>query len=107
MQHIGIVEVLNIQIPTLQGEESNEFTNTLGEKICVKVCESQEETSDLLKKVLDGNEAAADILAKVVHSEFSEESEVAKLLGDRFQELPDEEGDVSDLGIWIDPIGTF
>jgi len=88
----------------IQGEESNEFTNTLGEKICVKVCESQEETSDLLKKVLDGNEAAADILAKVVHSEFSEESEVAKLLGDRFQELPDEEGDVSDLGIWIDPI---
>ena len=60
-----------------------------------------------MKKVLDGNEAAADILAKVVHSEFSEESEVAKLLGDRFQELPDEEGDVSDLGIWIDPIGTF
>jgi len=88
----------------IQGEESNEFTNTLGEKICVKVCASQEETSELLKKVLDGNEAAADILAKVVHSEFSEESEVANLLGEKFTELPDEEGDVSDLGIWIDPI---
>jgi len=89
----------------IQGEESNEFTNTLGEKINVKVCPTQEETSNLLKQVLDGNEAAADILAKVVHSEFSEcESEVAKLLGDKFADLPDDEGDVSDLGIWIDPI---
>merc|ERR1711973_255293 len=78
-----------------------------GEKICVKVCSSQEETSDLLKKVLDGNEAAANILAKVVHSEFSEEdSDVSKLLGSKFHELPDEgdDKDISDLGIWIDPI---
>jgi len=88
----------------IQGEESNEFTNTLGEKINVKVCPTQEETSALLKQVLDGNESAADILAKVVHSEFSEDENVTKLLGDKFGELPDDEGDVSDLGIWIDPI---
>ena len=58
--------------------------------------------------MLDGNEAAANILAKVVHSEFSEEdSDVSKLLGSKFQELPDEgdDKDISDLGIWIDPIG--
>ena len=58
--------------------------------------------------MLDGNQAAANILAKVVHSEFSEEdSDVSKLLGSKFQELPDEgdDKDISDLGIWIDPIG--
>jgi len=85
------------------GEESNEFTNTLGEKIKVRVCETQEETSKLLYKVLDGHQVAADILAKEVHANFSD---TETLLGNASQ-LPDQsdiESHLGDLGIWIDPI---
>ena len=51
----------------IQGEESNKFTNTLGESIQVEVCSTPEETSKLLSRVLTGNQNAADILAKLVH----------------------------------------
>lgn len=40
------------------GEENNEFTNTLGETICVKVESSVDETSQLLGRVVNGNEIA-------------------------------------------------
>ena len=86
------------------GEESNKFTNTLGESVQVRVCKSQEETSQLLSKVLDGRQGAADILAKLVHSEI--------MPGDKnieidLEKVPDDSQlDVSDFGIWIDPIGT-
>ena len=43
-----------------QGEESTEFTNTLGEKIRVKVCPTIEETSLLLSRVLDGRQVSID-----------------------------------------------
>ena len=32
------------------GEESNQFTNVLGESITVKLCPTEEETTDLLSK---------------------------------------------------------
>ena len=44
-----------LQIPSLaewvQGEESAEFTNTLGEKITVRICDTQDGTATLLAKV--------------------------------------------------------
>ena len=44
------------QIPSLaewvQGEESAEFTNTLGEQITVRICDTQDGTATLLAKVL-------------------------------------------------------
>ena len=51
---------------SIMGEESNTFTNTLGESLTVKVLETEEATRDLLKKVLDNNEIAASLLAKQV-----------------------------------------
>ena len=100
--------------PTLRdnilGEESNVFTNTLGETIRVEVRDAQDDTSRLLKQVLDNRQSAADILSRHVHADPEE------LLGteDRgdLHRLPDDEGggsgvDVDGLGIWIDPIGRI
>jgi inositol polyphosphate 1-phosphatase len=46
-----------LQFPELigfiQGEESNLFTNTLGETIEVKVMSTQDETAELLSKVIE------------------------------------------------------
>ncbi|XP_007888343.1 inositol polyphosphate 1-phosphatase [Callorhinchus milii] len=53
------------------GEESNEFTNSLGEKIKVNICGTESETALLLSKVLDGNMTAAGVLAKIVHHNVS------------------------------------
>ena len=50
---------------SIQGEESNKFTNTLGESIQVEVCSTLEETSKLLSRVLTGNQNAADILGTI------------------------------------------
>lgn len=91
------------KIPSLgdhvQGEESAEFTNTLGEKITVRVCESEEETATLLGKVLDGNKEAAEILAAVVHSDIS-----LQLQPELAAQIP--ELSIDNLGIWIDPIDS-
>ncbi|XP_071550255.1 inositol polyphosphate 1-phosphatase isoform X2 [Panulirus ornatus] len=90
-------------IPSLgdyvQGEESAEFTNTLGEKIIVQICDTQQETAVLLSKVLDGNSEAADILATVVHSDISWTPEPE--LVEKIPDLP-----IESLGIWIDPIDS-
>ena len=103
------------------GEESNKFTNTLGESIQVEVCSTLEETSKLLRyrasivtfrkcfqrsftfsRVLGGREGAADILAKLVHFEVKPETAVE----DTLSFIPESAGfDIEDLGIWIDPIG--
>ena len=109
----------------MQGEESNEFTNTLGEKIKVRICDTQEETSALLCKVLDGRKVAADLLAKEAHALYSTDTGIpgefnktsASALPDYFVEtcqdlekIPDDDAktfDVSDFAIWIDPIGKF
>ncbi|XP_070565818.1 inositol polyphosphate 1-phosphatase-like [Ptychodera flava] len=83
----------------IYGEESNLFTNTLGESIAVGVQSTQEETAQLLGKVLDGNTAAANILAKVIHQELDEvkDEKVDKLV----LEL-----DMENFAIWIDPIDS-
>ena len=85
------------------GEESNKFTNTLGESVHVRVCDTQEDTSKLLSKVLDGRQGAADILAKLVHSDISPDD---VKIEEGLSKVPDDEDiSVDDFGIWIDPIG--
>ncbi|XP_075036146.1 inositol polyphosphate 1-phosphatase [Mixophyes fleayi] len=82
----------------VSGEESNEFTNELGEKIIVKVCPTEEETTNLLQKVLDNNEAAAKTLAQVVHQEvaLTDVSLDAINVG-----IPQ-----SNIAVWVDPIDS-
>ncbi|KAB0362965.1 hypothetical protein FD754_007121 [Muntiacus muntjak] len=80
------------------GEESNEFTNDLGEKIIMRLCPTEEETVALLSKVLNGNKLASEALAKVVHQDVS------------FSDPALESVEVSIpqdiLGIWVDPIDS-
>jgi len=83
------------------GEESNEFENTIGEKIVVSVQENEQKTKDLLTKVLNGNSEAAQILAQHVHSEIKIKDVNTTSLPDT---IPEIEFDIKDIGIWIDPI---
>jgi len=87
----------------IQGEESNKFTNTLGESITVRVQSDVQATSDLLEKVLDGNTKAAQLLAQAVHSPISEVSEAARK---NVAAIPDLDLETSQCGIWIDPIDS-
>ena len=48
------------------GEESNKFTNKLGNSLTVEIKETTEGTKELLVKVLDNNETAAKLLADQV-----------------------------------------
>ncbi|MFT7807980.1 inositol polyphosphate 1-phosphatase [Arapaima gigas] len=78
------------------GEESNEFTNGLGEKIQVKVCDLEQDTCLLLGKVLGGNTVAAAALARAAHRDVT---------------VPDlDVGTVhlprDNLGVWVDPIDS-
>lgn len=87
----------------IYGEESNLFTNTLGETICVQVQSTQEATSHLLMRVLDGNRSAADLLARAVHSPVTS---VATNTEEEMVLVPDMELNIDQLGIWIDPIDS-
>lgn len=94
---------LSAQFPgigaSIYGEESNKFTNVLGESISVQVLQDQEATAQLLCSVLSDNMAAARLLAKVAHEE---------VLVDAGPELDDVDVDLDleDLGVWIDPIDS-
>lgn len=80
------------------GEESNEFTNDLGEKITIQLCSTEEETTELLSRVLGGNRSASEALAKVVHQDVS--------FGDRALDSIDICIPQDTLGIWVDPIDS-
>ncbi|XP_003478827.1 inositol polyphosphate 1-phosphatase isoform X1 [Cavia porcellus] len=80
------------------GEESNEFTNDLGEKITIKVCSTEEETTELLSKVLGSNKSASEALAKVVHQDVA--------FGDPALDSIDISIPQDILGIWVDPIDS-
>ncbi|KAM9305582.1 major facilitator superfamily domain-containing protein 6 [Gastrophryne carolinensis] len=82
----------------VRGEESNEFTNELGEKIIVEVCATEEETSKLLQKVLDNNEAAAKKLAQAVHQEIE--------LTDKTLDAVDVTISQNNIAVWVDPIDS-
>nr|XP_026244823.1 inositol polyphosphate 1-phosphatase isoform X2 [Urocitellus parryii] len=80
------------------GEESNEFTNDLGEKIIIKLCSTEEETAQLLSKVLNGNKSASEALAKVVHQDVTfADAALDSIVINIPQDL---------MGIWVDPIGV-
>ncbi|XP_050015230.1 inositol polyphosphate 1-phosphatase [Alexandromys fortis] len=80
------------------GEESNEFTNDLGEKITVELRSTEEETAELLSRVLDGNVPASEALAKVVHQDVDLSDPTLESLEIRVPQ------DI--LGIWVDPIDS-
>uniref|UniRef100_A0A8C5QHY3 Inositol polyphosphate 1-phosphatase n=1 Tax=Leptobrachium leishanense TaxID=445787 RepID=A0A8C5QHY3_9ANUR len=82
----------------IAGEESNEFTNELGEKIIVKVCATEEETAQLLLKVLDNNEAASRALARAVHEEV--------LLSDPALDSLNINIPHDSIAMWVDPIDS-
>lgn len=56
------------------------------------------ETADVLNKVLNNNKEAAHLLAKALHEEVS--MDVGSKVTNLTLEL-----DLSNIGIWIDPIG--
>ncbi|KAB7499176.1 Inositol polyphosphate 1-phosphatase [Armadillidium nasatum] len=91
----------------VKGEENSSFTNTLGEKIDVCICDSQNETASLLAKasfcwtsVLDGNVEAANILAEIVHGKI-DDVEVKVELKSKVPPII-----LDNIGIWIDPIDS-
>ncbi|XP_053452666.1 inositol polyphosphate 1-phosphatase isoform X2 [Nycticebus coucang] len=74
------------------------FVFTLGEKITLRLCSTEEETVGLLSKVLNGNKSASEALAKVVHQDvaFTDPS-----LDSMEIHIPQ---DI--LAIWVDPIDS-
>ncbi|KAL7288220.1 hypothetical protein TKK_0017768 [Trichogramma kaykai] len=97
---------IGIEFPELsgavKGEENNVFSNTLGETITVEVCSSQDETAALLKKVLGNDQLAAELLSQEVHRDIS----LTDVSVDSKNLPTDLEVQISDLGIWIDPIDS-
>jgi len=81
------------------GEESNVFTNALGETIIVQVKDKVDSTAKLLEKVLDGNEKAAKLLAEQVHSSVTLSNTVTSQLPANLIDS------FAEVGVWIDPIG--
>ncbi|XP_008833841.1 inositol polyphosphate 1-phosphatase [Nannospalax galili] len=80
------------------GEESNEFTNDLGEKITMELCATEGETAELLSRVLNGNTQASEALAKVVHQDVD--------LTDPTLDSLEVSIPQDILGIWVDPIDS-
>ncbi|XP_060033574.1 inositol polyphosphate 1-phosphatase isoform X2 [Erinaceus europaeus] len=80
------------------GEESNEFTNELGEKVILRLCATEEETVELLSKVLNGNKLASEALASVVHQDVT--------LSDPTLDSVEVSIPQDILGIWVDPIDS-
>lgn len=84
----------------MQGEETNVFSNTLGESIIVDVCSCSEDTAQLLTKVMGNDAVAAELLAAEVHKDVQLSDVPVEL------DIPNDfDINVDDLGIWIDPIG--
>lgn len=77
------------------GEESNKFENTLGESVTVEISDDSDETKAILLKVLDGNQAAAEALTQEIFKEVEVDEKIPNI---------ENELDLSNLGIWIDPI---
>ncbi|KAI4457879.1 (2')5'-bisphosphate nucleotidase 1 [Holotrichia oblita] len=84
----------------INGEESNTFSNCLGESIEVKVLNSEEATSSLLERVLNGDSHAAELLAEAVHSDLN-----LSVVNTR-KDFPDDPVVNENLSIWIDPIDS-
>ncbi|KAK3108663.1 hypothetical protein FSP39_012783 [Pinctada imbricata] len=84
----------------IYGEESNKFTNILGETVTVQIFPDHRQTAELLCKVLDGNEKAAKLLTSELYRDIVIDP------GPELQMLGDLQVDVNDIGVWIDPIDS-
>ncbi|XP_076460950.1 inositol polyphosphate 1-phosphatase-like [Babylonia areolata] len=82
------------------GEESNQFTNALGDSTTIHLCATQEQTTQLLKDILDDDEEAASLLSHVVHSQVEAAPSIEHL------EMLHTSIPADDVGIWIDPIDS-
>ncbi|KAG8432798.1 hypothetical protein GDO86_017152 [Hymenochirus boettgeri] len=82
----------------IAGEESNTFTNELGEKIVVQICPTEEETANLLQIVLDNNEAASKALARAAHQDVDVSVPKLDTVNVRIS--------LSNIGMWVDPIDS-
>ncbi|XP_018342321.1 PREDICTED: inositol polyphosphate 1-phosphatase [Trachymyrmex septentrionalis] len=96
---------IEIEFPELakivQGEETNVFSNTLGESIIVEICSCSKDTTQLLTKVMGNDAVAAELLAAEVHKDV-QLSDVPITL-----DIPNDfDVNIEDLGIWIDPIDS-
>ncbi|GAB1603555.1 inositol polyphosphate 1-phosphatase-like [Argonauta hians] len=83
----------------LYGEESNKFTNALGETICVTIQSDQEKNVELLGQVLDGNHEAACLLAQAISSQ-------PEIASNPLLEQVHDEIEIENIRIWIDPIDS-
>merc|ERR1712002_743400 len=81
------------------GEESNQFTNKLGQAVTVSVQKDEAATKELLARVLNDNKEAADLLAKEVHSDIKLDDILTSTI-DKYNDSFNKE----DIGVWIDPI---
>lgn len=70
---------------------------TPGESVTITVCTTVEETAALLATVLDGDHTAASLLAQAIHQNPATIDAITDTLTLSLS--------LSDLGIWIDPIG--
>lgn len=84
---------------SIYGEESNKFTNMLGDSVTVEIQDSSEKTKRLLSQVLDENEKAAHILSHVIHQDV-------QVIETRDTGSLDFDLAVEDIGVWIDPIDS-
>lgn len=87
----------------VQGEENNQFTNTLGETISVEVGMTKAATANMLAKVLDGNEDAARLLADAAHEEVALDFSIV-IGNENLKEIESSNLNLAEVGIWIDPI---
>ncbi|KYN08646.1 PREDICTED: inositol polyphosphate 1-phosphatase [Cyphomyrmex costatus] len=96
---------IEIEFPELaklvQGEETNVFSNILGESVIVEICSDSKDTTQLLTKVMSNDVVAAELLAAEVHKDV-QLSDVPITL-----DIPNDfDVNIEDLGIWIDPIDS-
>nr|CAD7585916.1 unnamed protein product [Timema genevievae] len=86
----------------IYGEETNSFTNTLGDTITVEVQKDQDSTAALLSKVLDGDTIAANLLASEVHRDMVlAEVDTGSVPLPLNLELP-----LKSMAMWVDPIDS-
>ncbi|XKL67059.1 hypothetical protein PGB90_010479 [Kerria lacca] len=93
------------QFPTLKnfiyGEESNKFTNVLGESVIITLNDCKVNTGNLLYKVLNGDERAVNALTEAVHSSILLNEVPVNILPADSIDIP-----AHDIAIWIDPIDS-
>merc|ERR1711892_295400 len=81
------------------GEESNKFTNKLGESVTLELDDDKEKTLEVLIKVLNGNNLAAGLLTEKVFENISIDEAKIDL-----SSVKEADTNLEDVALWIDPI---